>query len=133
MKTVRSFAWLTSVVASLVIATLAGCAGSPLVPFSTDTPPLVLVPAAQAGVQDKRGRFREIYCAVLVARAGQVPDHRPCDDALTRVGTEPAGTGQAVPLGASGGKLIAAVVPGIGYDCFSKWLQVPGTAAQHVN
>lgn len=117
----------------MVIAALAGCAGSPLVPFSTDTPPLVLVPAAQAGVQDKRGRFREVYCAVLEARAGQVPDHRACDDALTRLGTEPAGSGKPVPLGASGRKLIAAVVPGIGYDCFSKWLQVPGTAAQHVN
>ena len=37
-------------------------------PFSTDTPPLVLGPAAQAGVVDKRARFREIYCAVLEAR-----------------------------------------------------------------
>ena len=132
MKTLRSFTWPTSVAATIVMTALAGCASSPLVPFSTDTPPLVLVPAAQAGVQDKRGRFREVYCAVLEARAGQVPDHRPCDDALTRVGTEPAGSGKPVPLGASSRKLIAAVVPGIGYDCFSKWLQVPGTSAGHV-
>jgi hypothetical protein len=111
---------------------LVGCAGSPLQPFSTDTPPLVLTPASQAGVQDKRGRFREIYCAVLQARAGEVPDHRACDDALTRLGTEPAGTGQAVPLSTSSRRLVAAVVPGIGYDCFAKWLQPPGTAAQHV-
>jgi hypothetical protein len=117
----------------LIGLSLAGCAGAPLEPFSTDTTPLVLVPAAQAGVHDKRGRFREIYCAVLEARAGQVPDHRPCDDALTRLGTEPAGTGQAVPLGASGRRLIAAMVPGIGYDCFSKWLQVPAAAVPHVN
>jgi hypothetical protein len=47
------------------------------------------VPAAQAGVQDKRGRFREIYCGVLAARVGEVPDHRPCEDALTRLGAEP--------------------------------------------
>jgi hypothetical protein len=67
-------------------------------------------------VQDKRGRFREIYCAVLQARAGEVPDARACDDALTRVGTEPAGTGQPVPLGVSSRRLVAAVVPGIGYD-----------------
>ena len=111
---------------------LAGCAGSPLIPFTTDTPPLVLVPATQAGVVDKRGRFREIYCAVLQARAGEVPDHRPCDDALTRVGTEPAGSGRPVALGASSRRLIAAVVPGIGYDCFAQWLQPPGTVARHV-
>jgi len=70
-----------------------------------------MLPAAQAGAQDKRGRFCEVYCAVLEARAGQVPDHRPFDDALTRLGTEPAGTGPAVPLGASGRRLVAAVVP----------------------
>ena len=78
------------VVAALCVA-LAGCASEPLVPFSTETAPLILVPAAQAGVQDKRGRFREIYCAVLAARVGEVPDHRPCEDALTRLGSEPAG------------------------------------------
>src|SRR5512139_1001608 len=83
-------------VVSLGLA-LCGCAGSPLQPFSTDAPPLVLVPAAQAGVKDQRGRFREIYCAVLQARAGEVADHRSCDDALTRLGGEPAGTGQPVP------------------------------------
>jgi hypothetical protein len=111
---------------------LAGCVGSPLVPFSTDTPPLVLVPAAQAGVQDKRGRFREIYCAVLQARVNEVPDHRPCDDALTRLGNEPAGTGQPVALGASSRRLVAAVVPGIGWGCIARWLQPAGTADQHL-
>jgi hypothetical protein len=123
--------------ASLAAATgwlaLAGCAGSPLVPFSTDTPPLVLAPIAQAGVQDKRGRFREIYCAVLQARANEVPDWRSCDEALTRLGTEPAGTGRPVPLGASNRHLVAAVIPGIGWDCIAKWLQPPGTVNQHVN
>jgi hypothetical protein len=83
-------------------------------------------------VQDKRGRFREIYCAVLQARAGEVPDYRPCDDALTRLGTEPAGSGQPVPLGASSRHLIAAVVPGIGWDCIAKWLEAPGTVNEHV-
>jgi hypothetical protein len=111
---------------------LSGCAGSPLVPFSTDTPPLVLMPAGQAGIQDKRGRFREIYCGVLNAREGEVPDLRPCDDALTRLGTEPDGTGDAVPLGASNRHLIAGVVPGIGYDCVAHWLQPAGTTAEHV-
>ncbi len=117
---------------ALGVAALAGCAGSPLVPFSTDTPPLVLAPVAQAGVQDKRGRFREIYCAVLQARAAEVPDHRSCDDALTRLGSEPAASGQPVPLGASSRRLVAAMIPGIGWDCIAKWLQPPGTTDQHL-
>ena len=111
---------------------LAACAQKPLIPYSADTPPLALVPAALAGVQDKRARFREIYCAVLTARQSEVPDHRSCDEALNRIGTEPAGSGGPVDLGPSRRGLVAAVVAGIGYECFEKWLQPPGTVAKHV-
>lgn len=125
----------STAVRSLTIAAclaVSACA-SPLIPYSTDTPPLVLVPASQAGVQDRRGRFREIYCAVLEARAKEVPDHRPCEEALSRVGTEPEGTGKPVDLGPSKRGLVAALVPGIGYACFEKWLETPGTTKKHVS
>ena len=120
--------------AMVVVACLAlgACATKPLVPYSADTPPLVLAPASQAGVQDKRARFREIYCAVLEAHGRALPDYRPCDEALARVGTEPAGAGKRVDLGTSKRRLVAAVVPGIGYDCFEQWLDPPGTVAAHV-
>jgi len=110
---------------------LAGCASKPLVPYTTDTPPLVLASAAQAGIVDKRARFREIYCAVLEARR-ELPDHRSCDEALTRVGDEPAGTARPVDLGPSNRRLVAAMVPGLGFECFEKWLEPPGSAAAHV-
>ena len=111
---------------------LAACATEPLIPYSADTPPLVLAPAAEAGVKDGRARFREIYCAVLAARAGEVADHRPCEDALTRVGAEPAGNGKPLDLPPSKRRLVAAVVAGIGYECFEPWLRPSGVAAQHV-
>ena len=120
---------------SLVVAgcvALGACAATPLIPYSADTPPLVLVPASLVGVQDQRGRFREIYCAVLEEHGHALPDYRPCEDALTRVGTEPAGTGKPVDLGPSKRRLVAAVVPGIGYECFEPWLNPPGTVGQHV-
>jgi hypothetical protein len=101
-------------------------------PYSADTPPLVLAPASQMGVQDRRGRFREIYCSVLEAHGHTLPDYRPCEVALTRVGSEPAGTGTPVDLGPSKRRLIAAVVPGIGYACFEHWLNPPGTVTQHL-
>ena len=128
----RRTPWRQGRIVAALCVVFAGCASEPLVPFSTETAPLILVPAAQAGVQDKRGRFREIYCAVLAARVGEVPDLRPCDDALTRLGSEPAPSGQPVPLGASSRHLVAAVVPGIGYSCFAKWLQPQGTVNDHV-
>jgi hypothetical protein len=123
---------VAAAVASVIAVGLGACAGSPLIPFSTDTPPLVLTPVTEAGVVDQRGRFREIYCAVLQAREGQVPDHRPCADALTTLAAEPPATGKPVPLGPSSRRLVAGVVPGIGYDCFAKWLQPQGTAFDHV-
>ena len=80
---------------------LGACSAKPLMPYSADTPPLVLVPAPYVGTHDQRARFREIFCAVLEARARDIPDYQPCDEALTRVGAEPAGTGRPVALGPS--------------------------------
>jgi dienelactone hydrolase len=116
----------------LVCVALGACTTPPLMPYSTDTPPLVLAPASEAGVRDQRARFREIYCAVLEAGGRGLPDHRPCEDALTQVGVEPASTGKPVDLGPSKRHLIAAMVRGIGYECFKPWLNPPGTVAQHV-
>ncbi|MGH8784195.1 MAG: hypothetical protein ACREYA_03760 [Cupriavidus necator] len=116
-----------AVMAACAALLLGACATKPLIPYSTNTPALVLVPASQAGVQDKRGRFREIYCAVLDAHGAGLPDYRPCDEALTRVGVEPAGTGRPVDLQPSRRHLVAALVPGIGYDCFKPWLNTQGT------
>jgi hypothetical protein len=84
------------------------------------------------GVSDARGRFREIYCEVLEEHGTELPDYRPCAEALSPVDSEPTGSGEPVPLGLSQRRLLAAVVPGIGYGCFADWLQPPGTAASHV-
>jgi hypothetical protein len=122
---------LRSAASAVACVTLAACSSEPLVPYSTDTPPLVLVSASGAAVVDKRGRFREIYCAVLEARK-ELPDNRPCEDALTRVGKEAAGTGRPVELGQSRQHLVAAVVPGLGYECLERWLDPPGIAAKNL-
>ncbi len=110
----------------------AGCAGKPLIPYSTETAPLVLLPINDTGVQDKRGRFREIYCAVLERHGHDLPDYRPCDEALTRVGAEPPGSGHPVDLGASQRHLVGVVVGGIGFECIAPWLAPAGTTAANL-
>src|SRR3974390_964397 len=103
-------------------AALCACSSPPLSPFTRDNPPLVLAPAEQAGVKDERARFREIFCAVLQARGQTLPDYRPCEDALTRVGVEPAATGRRVDLGPSRRHLIVGLVPGLGWEALAGWL-----------
>jgi len=122
--------------AGAIIATLAmlvsACATKPLLPYTEDTPALVLMPIAQAGVDDKRGRFREIFCAILERRQATLPDYLPCSDALVRVGAEPEGTGADVELGSAKRQLRALFVPGVGWDCVGEWLGLKGTVAAHV-
>ncbi len=112
---------------------LGACASPPLEPYTEDSPALALVPVAQAGVMDKRGRFREIFCSILEARGTTLPDYRDCSDALMRVGVEPNGSGKAVELGQAKRRLKAMVVPGVGWDCVSKWLDLKDTVRQHVH
>src|SRR5437868_4741950 len=88
-------------------AALCACSSAPLSPYTTEQPPLVLTPIHQAGVKDGRARSREIYCAVLEAHGVTLPDYRPCKEALTQVGAEPAATGKPVDLGPSRRRLIA--------------------------
>ena len=105
-----------------------GCASStPTAPSPPES--VVLLPT---DIEDGRGRFREIFCAVLEARGASLPDARPCEEALTRVGEEPPATKVPVELGQSNRHLVAAVVPGVGWGCFVRWLDLEGTAVDHV-
>jgi len=120
----KTFAFLSALYLLPIVFLLTACASKPLNPWTTDSPPLALVPVADAGIDDRRGRFREIFCEVLESRGHEWPDYRPCDEALTRVADEPVGTGEPVQLGASQEKLLALIVPGVGWECIEAWLKL---------
>lgn len=122
-------ALLSVLAAVLVPPLLLGCGAAP--PRTMSGPPLVLVPASEAGISDQRARFREIFCAVLAARPDtalprpdadrdSAPD-RPanCDRFLQRLDGESAASGAAVHLGPPRLRLRVLVVPGFGSDCFA--------------
>jgi dienelactone hydrolase len=52
---------------------------------------------------------------------------------LNLVDDEPAAANLPVTLGPSHRKLIAAFVPGFGFDCFENWLEPPNTVAAHLH
>ncbi|GAB3096684.1 hypothetical protein [Pseudomaricurvus hydrocarbonicus] len=116
----------------IISVLLNACTTVPLEPYTEESPPYILIPATQAGVVDKRGRFREIFCSILRARGTKLPDFRPCDEALTRIGDEPEGTGRTVALGHGRRPLVAVIVPGLGWHCFSSWLDINQSVVEHV-
>ena len=109
----------------IVTATLllGACATRPPGDYTVAVPP---------GVTDARVRFTEIYCAVLREHGPDLPDYRPCEEALSRIAGQPPGTGTPVDLGPARRPLVAAMVPGIGYACFAQWLESPSTPRDHV-
>jgi pimeloyl-ACP methyl ester carboxylesterase len=118
---------------ALAALLLASCASKPMNPWTQDAPPQVLVPVADAGIDDQRGRFREIYCKVLESRNREWPDYRPCNEALTTVGREPEGTGAPVNLGKSKRQILMLAVPGVGWECMEEWLNMDYTIQKLLN
>jgi hypothetical protein len=109
------------VVAGIVV-TLWGCS-QPLMPFSLDTPPVILTPISFANIADGRARFREIYCAIRADHGIGLPEDLPCEDALVRLAGEPQATGRPVKLTSGAPSLRVVVVPGIFDECIRKHVQ----------
>jgi len=99
--------------AALIAAgVLAGCASQPLLDERAQTPPLALVPVAYAGIDDGRGRFREILCRLSEHHGALLPDHRPCAEVLHELPGEIVPRGWRVNFGGSRSGLRLAIVPG---------------------
>jgi hypothetical protein len=119
-------------VAAISMLVLVGCAPQPLLDLTFGPPPLIS-PTTMAGrLDDERGRFRDILCAVTDVRGDAFLDRRPCGDVLISAAGEPAGTAQPVHLGPARKKLRIATVSGLGADCLAGVVRPFETGMRHL-
>ncbi len=95
---------------------LGGCQAPPSRAQSLLSPAMLRLPVQQSALHDGRGRFREIFCAVLKARAATVasPD---CAQALVALADELPGPARPVDLAPSRAGLQVLFVMGLASDC----------------
>jgi hypothetical protein len=76
-----------------------GCLQEPLLEYDLKTPSTALLPIKYSRIIDERARFREIFCAIQQDHGFNLPDDRPCEDALYTLADEPLPEGKIVHLG----------------------------------
>ncbi len=115
-----------------LISLLTACGGKAALPPVADTVPLILAPISNTTTADARGRFREIYCAVREDHGRQLPDDRPCDEAIWKLAGEPAPSGRPVDLGTPRLGLRVLAVPGLFNDCLDPMVSAFSDALAHL-
>lgn len=118
--------------AGFVSLVLTACSSQPDAPTVEESANEVAGFIARDQLRDGRGRFRETFCAVLAARGDELPDYRPCHDAIKDTGPEAGATGADVNLGPSRTEPLVLLVPGLGWECFAEWLDLEYSAPTHV-
>ncbi|HUU73804.1 MAG TPA: hypothetical protein VMW70_14335 [Burkholderiales bacterium] len=108
-----------------------GCATAPTATLE-ESNPLVMVPISQTNVIDQRDRFRNLFCAVLEARAVENDQDPNCDEVLVRLPDEAPRQREPVSLDISTKAITALFIAGLGSDCIDQASQARGQFKDHL-
>ncbi|MBL8661159.1 MAG: hypothetical protein JNM75_15590 [Rhodospirillales bacterium] len=104
-----------------------------MLPFTLGTPPLILMPAnAESGIEDGRGRFRQILSAVSADHGRDLGDYRDFDDILWRMAGEDDEPDRPVYLGPPRLPLRILVVGGLASECSANYVPTLSVAMKHL-
>jgi hypothetical protein len=124
--------WRLPMVGVILSLALTACVSTPKVPYQKSLAPLVLGDPRDGHLLDVRGRFRQIFCAVNEDHGEEMPDYRPCEEALVRVGVEPQPDQRPVSMAQSQADFLILMVPGLGNQCIKDWLDYDNAAPFHL-
>jgi len=121
----------TLAISLVAVFTMYGCASTyRIAPAQSSA--LVMVPANQAGIHDRRPEFRNIFCAVLHARTSDEGLTDDCDQRLLRLADEaPLSTGP-VSLDVSTQAITVMFIPGFASDCVDESKQAKTQFKDHL-
>ena len=100
----------------ITMAAMYGCASTYRIP-PTESSALVMVPANRAGIRDRRPEFRNVFCAILQARASEEDLTEDCDQRLLHLADEAPRSPAPVSLNASTQSITVLFIPGFASDC----------------
>jgi pimeloyl-ACP methyl ester carboxylesterase len=120
------------IVGVILALALTACVSTPKVPYQKNLAPLVLGDPRNGNLLDARGRFRQIFCAVNEDHGDEMPDFRPCEDALVEIGVEPQPDRRPVSMAQSEADFLILMVPGLGNQCIRGWLDYDNAAPFHL-
>jgi pimeloyl-ACP methyl ester carboxylesterase len=114
--------WPKALTGTILAAALCACATAQVATLE-ESNPLIMVPVSQTAVVDQRARFRNLFCAVLEARANGDDADVACDTALVRLPDELPRQHEPVQLGGSIASITALFIAGLGSDCIDQTRQ----------
>jgi hypothetical protein len=113
--------WPTLAAVMMVVAA-SGCS-TPRAITASESTAMVMTPADRAGIQDRRPEFRNVFCAVLEARASEKGVVEDCNHRLLRLADEAPPIPAPVALDVSEQAITAVLVPGFASDCVDETKQ----------